>query len=126
METNVFIVDLYPTAKGKTAAWLGGSQDNQEKWSWADKSTWGDFENWGWREPNGGSIENHMGLYWNKPGSLDGLWNDWNGLEGDGLGAVCQCDSATEGTGLDLEVLKVPEDLLLTSATEFCGKPGKK
>ena len=28
--------------------------------------------------------------------------------------------------GLDLEVLSVPDDLLLTTATEFCGKPGKK
>ena len=57
-----------------------------------------------------------------------GLWNDFNGLTSV-TGAICQCDSfvtLTAGTDIDLEVLSVPADLILTTATEFCGKPGKK
>ena len=125
LETNLFIRDLGLTGEGDDA-WLGGSQDKQDNWSWDDNTVFGDYTNWGWSEPNNaGGNEDHLAMKF-KFGT--GLWTDFNGLTSD-TGAICQCDSTvtlTAGTDIDLEVLSVPDDLILTTATEFCGKPGKK
>ena len=128
LATNIFLEDL--TKPGLGWAWLGGSQDIHESWSWADGSTWGDYSNWADGQPdNYGGHEDHLGINWNRPGHPEtGLWNDYNtALTSVRQGAICQCDStSTEDTDLDLEILSIPSDLLLTSATEFSGRPGEK
>ena len=87
LETNLFIKQI--SNVDENDAWLGGSQDDLEKWSWADGSSLG-YTNWVLGEPNDhGGNEDHMAI---KFKNGNGVWNDDNGLTKQ-TGAICQCNS---------------------------------
>ena len=80
--TNVFLTNL---TGGSHQAWLGGYQDDQENWLWADGSTWTGYNNWETGEPsNYLGIEDYLGT--NHHGA--GLWNDFRNASS--MGSICQ------------------------------------
>ena len=82
--TNDFLTSL---SGGNEYTWLGGYQDDEENWHWADGSTWTGFNNWASGEPSNylGS-EDHLGFN----AQLPGFWNDWPIASH--LGSICQYD----------------------------------
>ncbi len=82
--TNDFLTSL---SGGNEYTWLGGYQDDNENWHWADGSNWNGFNNWASGEPsNYGGSEDHLGLNFQSPGT----WNDFS-IEHQ-LGSICQYD----------------------------------
>ena len=112
--------DFLSSISGSQWTWLGGFQDAEENWHWIDRSDWTGFNNWGPGQPDDHSNrEHHLGLH--HPST--GFWNDFQGHHHK-AGSICQyADSTIESLGPSLSI---PGDLLLTSATEFSGGPGKK
>ena len=81
--TNDFLTTL---SGGTSWTWIGGYQDDNEAWHWADGSRWTGYNNWGQGQPdNARGEEDHLGL--NFPGR--GLWNDFSGVSHP-QGYICQ------------------------------------
>ncbi len=83
--TNDFLTAL---SGGSSWTWLGGYQDDEEKWHWADGSKWTGYKNWGPGQPdNYGNREHYLGLNYPKRGQ----WNDFPDIKYP-QGSICQYD----------------------------------
>ena len=77
-------------------AWIGGFQDNQDKWQWSDGTPFDESakwikELWAPGQPdNAGGREDFLGIDYN------GWWNDFND-PGHRLGPICQYDLPGSG-----------------------------
>ena len=82
--TNDFLTTL---SGGSEWTWVGGFQDDDKIWTWADESEYTGYNNWGPGQPdNLGGKDDHLGL--NYPAA--GNWNDFNGDYPQG--SICQYD----------------------------------
>ena len=71
-KTNDFLTKL---SGGREWTWIGGYQNDRERWFWSDNSKWTGFTNWGRGQPDDmRGREDYLGINLHQPGH----WNDFD------------------------------------------------